>query len=126
MVGGIARSATSPWWVSDNGPGKASVYNGSTGAILPLVVTVPGEPTGMVYNGTSGFVIPGSGSAHFLFASEDGTISGWNSGTQAHVVITTAGAVYKGIAIAVVDGSPRLYATDFHGVTADLIQDNSN
>ena len=121
---GIARSATSPWWVSDNGPGKASVYNGSTGAILPLVVTVPGAPTGMVYNGTSGFVIPGSGPAHFLFASEDGTISGWNSGTHAQVVITTAGAVYKGIAIALVDGSPRLYATDFHGGHIDVFDAN--
>jgi len=121
---GIARSATSPWWVSDNGPGKASVYNGNTGAILPLVVTVPGAPTGLVYNGTSGFAIPGSGPAHFLFASEDGTISGWNSGTQAQILITTAGAVYKGIAIAMVDGSPRLYATDFHGGHIDVFDAN--
>jgi len=121
---GIARSATSPWWVSDNGPGKATVYNGGTGAIVPLVVTIPGAPTGMVFNGTSGFVIPGSGPARFLFASEDGTISGWNGGTQAQVVVTTAGAVYKGIAIAVVDGSPRLYATDFHGGHIDVFDAN--
>jgi uncharacterized protein (TIGR03118 family) len=78
----------------------------------------------MVYNGTSGFVIPGIGPAHFLFASEDGTISGWNSGTQAQVVVTTAGAVYKGIAIATVDGSPRLYATDFHSGHIDVFDAN--
>jgi PepSY-associated transmembrane protein len=74
---GIARSATTPWWISDNGTGKSTIYNGNTGNPGALVVAVPGAPTGIVYNGTSGFVIPGSGSAHFLFASEDGTISGW-------------------------------------------------
>src|SRR6266550_7232377 len=43
---GIARSSTSPWWVSDNGTGKSTVFN-ATGATL-LTVTVPGAPTGMV------------------------------------------------------------------------------
>jgi uncharacterized protein (TIGR03118 family) len=78
----------------------------------------------MVFNGTSGFAIPGIGTARFLFASEDGTISGWNSGNQAHVVVATPGAVYKGIAIATVDGSPRLYATDFHGGHIDVFDAN--
>jgi uncharacterized protein (TIGR03118 family) len=116
---GIARSATSPWWVSDNGTGKATVYNSTTGATL-LTVTVPGAPTGMVANGTHGFSILGGAPARFLFASEDGTISAWNGGPQAQVVITTAGAVYKGIAIATVDGNPRLYATDFHSGHIDV------
>ena len=26
---GLARSATSPWWVSDNGTGVATLYNGA-------------------------------------------------------------------------------------------------
>jgi uncharacterized protein (TIGR03118 family) len=121
---GIARSATTPWWVSDNGTGKSTIYNGTTGTPAALVVTVPGAPTGVVYNGTSNFVIPGSGPAHFIFASEDGTISAWNSGTAAQIVVTTAGAVYKGIAIATVDGSPRLYATDFHGGHIDVFDTN--
>jgi uncharacterized protein (TIGR03118 family) len=121
---GIARSATSPWWVSDNGTGKSTIYNGNTGNPSALVVTVPGAPTGVVYNGSSSFVIPGIGPAHFIFASEDGTISAWNSGTLAQVVATTAGAVYKGIAIATVDGNPRLYATDFHGGHIDVFDTN--
>jgi len=89
-----------------------------------LVVTVPGAPTGVVFNGTSNFVIPGIGPARFIFASEDGTISAWNSGTQAQVVATTAGAVYKGIAIATLDGNPRLYATDFHNGRIDVFDTN--
>jgi uncharacterized protein (TIGR03118 family) len=120
---GIARSATSPWWVSDNGTGKATVYNSTTGATL-LTITVPGSPTGMVFNGTHGFSVLGGASARFLFASEDGTISAWNGGPQAQVVVTTPGAVYKGIAIAVIDGNPRLYATDFHSGHIDVFDTN--
>src|SRR5205823_9969239 len=37
---GIARSATSPWWVSDNGTGVSTLYNGS-GQKLALTVTLP-------------------------------------------------------------------------------------
>jgi len=120
---GIARSATSPWWVSDNGTGKSTLYN-AAGVPNPLVVTVPGAPTGVIFNGTSSFVIPGLGAARFIFASEDGTISAWNGGTQATVVITTAGAVYKGLTMAMVDGNPRLYAADFHGGHIDVFDAN--
>lgn len=117
---GLARSATSPWWVADNGTAKSTIYNGTTGNPAALIVAVPGAPTGIVFNGTSSFVIPGIGAARFIFASEDGTISAWNSGTQAQVVVTNAGAVYKGIAIATVDGNPRLYAADFHSGRIDV------
>ena len=120
---GIARSATSPWWVADNATGIATVHNSTTGATL-LTVTVPGAPTGMVFNGTASFPVLGGAPARFIFASEDGTISAWNGGSQAHVVVTTAGAVYKGIAIATVDGSPQLYATDFHGGHIDVFDAN--
>src|SRR5260221_14422628 len=37
---GISHSSASPFWASDNGPGLATLYTGS-GAILPLVVTIP-------------------------------------------------------------------------------------
>src|SRR3954451_21171334 len=56
---GMSRSSGSPWWVSDNGTGKATLYTG-TGTIAPLVVTIPpgdpkknlaGTPTGQVFNG---------------------------------------------------------------------------
>jgi len=116
---GIAHTGTTPWWVADNGTGKSTVLNSTTGATL-LTITVPGAPTGMVANSTPGFSVLGGAPARFLFASEDGTISAWNGGAQAQVVVTTVGAVYKGIAIAIVDGNPRLYATDFHGGHIDV------
>jgi hypothetical protein len=37
---GLSRTSGSPWWVSDNGTGLSTLYNGA-GAIIPLVVTIP-------------------------------------------------------------------------------------
>src|SRR5213076_1329157 len=38
---GLTRSATSPWWVADNGTDMSTLYNGA-GAIQSLVVGVDG------------------------------------------------------------------------------------
>jgi uncharacterized protein (TIGR03118 family) len=116
---GLSRSSTSPWWVSDNGTGLSTLYTG-TGTINSLVVTIPpaaggttGVPTGTVFNGTTDFKLPNGNPARFLFVAEDGTISGWNGGTQAVVVSTNPAAVYKGAAIATRDGAPYLYVANF-------------
>src|SRR5258708_31444783 len=96
---GLSHSPTSPWWVSDNGAGVATLYNGA-GTAIPLVVTIPppagspagttAAPTGNVFNRTSGFVVAtssGAGPSLFIFATEDGTISGWNpSGDPTHAI----------------------------------------
>src|SRR6266566_466786 len=77
---GLVAGPSTPWWVSNNGTSSSTLYDG-TGAVLPLVVTVPGAPTGIVFNGGSGFVISdgtNSGPATFIFATESGVISGWN------------------------------------------------
>jgi len=42
---GLARSASSPWWVADNGRGVSTLYDGN-GGIVPLVVTIPVPPGG--------------------------------------------------------------------------------
>jgi uncharacterized protein (TIGR03118 family) len=118
---GLAASSTSPWWVADNGTGKSTIYNGNTGAKVPLTVNVPGSPTGIVFNGGSGFVIPGHGPARFLFASEDGTMSGWAGGTDAFVVVSSpSGAVYKGLAIAHAIAGDFIYGANFHAGTVDV------
>src|SRR5881394_3111157 len=78
---GLVASATSPWWVADNGTDSSTLYNGNTGATIPLRVGVPGAPTGVVFNGGPSFVVrngPAAGSARFIFATESGTILGWN------------------------------------------------
>jgi uncharacterized protein (TIGR03118 family) len=125
---GLVASATSPWWVADNGTDSSTLYNGNTGARLGLRVGVEGAPTGVVFNGGAGFVVSkgaASGAARFIFATESGTIRGWNPGvaaTQAVVAVdsSAAGAVYKGLAIASTATGDRLYATNFHAGTVEV------
>jgi hypothetical protein len=85
---GLTAGPTTPWWVSDNGTDKSTLYRGSDGMPFPLVVDVPNAPTGTVFNGTTGFVLPTGGPARFLFDTEEGKVLGWNQaqGTTAVVV----------------------------------------
>jgi uncharacterized protein (TIGR03118 family) len=141
---GITHLPTTPWWVSDNGANVATLYDGNGIAQFPpqpLVVGITGgqggagDPDGVVANATTHFVVSSggaSGPARFIFASEDGTISGWNPGVPPPIPPATrstmtvvavdnsspdplGGAVYKGIAIASTPAGDRLYATDFRG-----------
>ena len=132
---GLVSSPTSPWWIADNGTGKSTIYNVSTGTI-PFIVTVPGAgvqqsaPTGIVFNGGTGFVVTnsaGTSPARFIFASEDGTISGWRGpsaplAAPAILVVdnSASGAVYKGLAIDNPTTGTFLYATNFHTGTVDV------
>jgi uncharacterized protein (TIGR03118 family) len=135
---GIAHLPTSPWWVANNETATSTLYDGN-GVAQPLVVTVtgaggPAAPTGMVANPGTAFVVSSggaSGAARFIFASEDGTLSGWNPtvpppvppatrSTVTVVMATTPGANYKGLAIASTASGERLYATDFHGAKVDV------
>ena len=125
---GLVASTTSPWWVADNGTDSSTLYNGNTGATVALRVGVAGAPTGVVFNGGASFVVANgtaSGPARFIFATESGTILGWNPGvvgTRAVVAVDNsgAGAVYKGLAIAATAAGDRLYATNFHAGTVDV------
>src|SRR5213592_1106880 len=125
---GLVASATSPWWVADNGADLSTLYNGNTGAKVSLTVSVPGAPTGIVFNGGAGFVVTSgtkSGPARFIFASEDGTISGWTpavAATQAVVAVdnSAGGGVYKGLAIVSTASGDRLYATNFRAATVNV------
>ena len=129
---GLAASATSPWWVANNGTSTSTLYNGNTGQPVPLVVSVGVDsgPTGVVFNGGSGFVVTSGSSsapARFIFDSEDGLIRGWNPGvdpTNAVVAPATADpdAIYKGLAIA----GGMLYASDFHNGVVDVFDGSWN
>jgi|ERR1041384_140569 len=116
---GLARSSTSPWWVADNGTGLSTLYTGA-GAIVPLVVTIPvppgveppSSPTGTVFNGNSLDFL----GDHFIFVTEDGTVAGWTSGTMATLRVNNSGAaIYKGLALAQINGANFLYAANFFG-----------
>lgn len=81
---GLARGASTPWWVNNEGTGSSTLYSGA-GATVPLVVKIPNArgisgpsgPTGMVFNGTADFVLAPNNPAVFIFATKNGTIAGW-------------------------------------------------
>jgi uncharacterized protein (TIGR03118 family) len=121
---GLAAGPATPVWVADNGTDKSTLYSGgvrrSIPVIVPLVVDIAGgAPTGTVFNPTSGFPVNGA-PARFIFDSEAGTITAWNSGTTAQTVVPSSGAIYKGLAIATKGKEPLLYAADFHGAKIDV------
>ncbi|HEV8544814.1 MAG TPA: TIGR03118 family protein [Candidatus Limnocylindrales bacterium] len=121
---GIVASPTSPWWVSDEGTEKSTLYNGNTGAKLGLVVSVAGGPTGVVFNGSTDFKVDagtGLAAARFIFATEGGTIAGWNGvGTTAITAVTTPDAAYLGLAIGSSGGANYLYAANFPAGQIDV------
>ena len=136
---GISMSSPSPFWISNNHAGIAAVYNGQgqpAPAGSPLRVripvpsggTSPAAPTGQVFNDTTGFNVAGK-PASFIFATEDGTISGWNpSADPANSIVlvdnSASGAVYKGLAVANTSNGPMLYAANFDSATIDVFDAN--
>jgi uncharacterized protein (TIGR03118 family) len=131
---GLARGSGTPWWISDNGTSLTTLYDGS-GVPQQLVVKIPAPdpngtsaPTGAVFNPTTGFQIKAGAKALFIFATEDGTIAAWNPTVDLNnavlMVKRTGQAIYKGIAIAQVAGSPRLYATNFQTGRVEVFASN--
>jgi uncharacterized protein (TIGR03118 family) len=118
---GLTSLPGSPWWVADNGSDVSTIYR-ADGTTARPAVHVPGAPTGAVSNTGSSFVVSNgttSGPALFLFATEDGTILGWNptvDPNNAVVAVPASGAIYKGLALA----GDTLYATDFHNARVDI------
>ncbi|MGA7811810.1 TIGR03118 family protein, partial [Caballeronia sp.] len=134
---GVAFNPKGFVWVADNGTNVATLYDGN-GVPQSLVVTIPdgkngsASPTGIVFNGTQSFSVSESGksgAAAFIFAGEGGTITAWAPDvgpTNAFVMYDdgTGGAVYKGLALAAMNGNNFLYATDFHNNKIDVFNTN--
>jgi len=115
-----------------NGTGKSTIYN-AAGVKQATVVTVPpppgstpgtmSTPIGIVFNGNAADFLLSAGpparQAIFIFATEDGTISGWNpnvNATTAIVKVNHSGtAIYKGLTIGTFNGADFLYAANFGG-----------
>jgi uncharacterized protein (TIGR03118 family) len=134
---GISAGATTPMWVSDNNAGVTTLYDGAGNAIQAppsqgggqFVVAIPkpdgsdgGAPTGTVFNG-AGTAFNGD---RFLFATEDGTIAGWNPAVNFHRArievdrsAVSDGAVYKGLAIGN-NGADHIYASNFRFGTIEV------
>lgn len=146
----VNAGSTGPIWIADNGTGSSTVYTGEGVAFptnSPIVVIVPtppkspagavAAPTGVVFNSTGSFVVSAGGKAgasRFIFATEDGTISGWNSAVDpTHAILavnhsgpgasagrTRHGAVYKGLAIGNNGSGDFLYATNFRNGVVEM------
>jgi len=145
---GLSYGPQTYFWIANEGSGTATVYDG-TGAPMPtppLVVTIPpagsgtvsnptgqavsaglGSPTGLVFSGTPDFA-----GDQFIFATLDGTISGWAGGSTATLRWdnSASGASYTGLAIgnngsglAASSNSPinYLYAANFAAGTVDVL-----
>ncbi|HXZ81783.1 MAG TPA: TIGR03118 family protein [Terriglobales bacterium] len=127
---GLTRSSNSTWWVADNHAGVSTLFDGNDGSISKLVVTIPpsgSNPTGTVFNGTPDFPVgiavtgPNAGKpvpGVFFFATENGTIAGWNPTVDPTNAIQVVGpkknAIYKGLTLAEANGQHYLYAANFH------------
>jgi uncharacterized protein (TIGR03118 family) len=127
---GLVSSPTSPWWVSDNGTGLSTLYDG-TGSPKSLVVSIPqwdgtpgGNPDGIVFNSTSDFQLSAGNPAKFMWSTEDGTIQGWNPNVNPTMAVIEVnnfpGAVYKGLALASAGGANYLYAANFRNGSVDV------
>jgi uncharacterized protein (TIGR03118 family) len=132
------------FWVADNGTGVSTLYDGNgqpAPAGSPLVVTIPppngspagttAAPTGIVFSNGPGFSVSKSGKtgpAFFVFATEDGTISGWNptvDPTNAILVVdNSATSVYKGLALGTNSTGTFLFASNFRTGKVDVFDQN--
>jgi uncharacterized protein (TIGR03118 family) len=130
---GIAFNPTGFVWVANNGSATSTLYDGN-GVPQTLVVAIPpgsagtSNPTGIVFNSGATFQVSQngvSGGSAFIFASENGTLSGWSPAVNrnnAIVAVDTGanGAVYKGLATATFAGASYLYAADFRNGRIDV------
>lgn len=123
---GVSFSATSPFWVSDQGTNLSTLYSGAGVKNTNTIVSVP-NPTGQVFTSGSGFVEPGgTTTSTFTFATLGGAIYAWNpaNGNTAQLAATTAGAVYTGLAMANNGTANFLYAANVKAGTIDVFNSN--
>lgn len=133
---GLVHGPGTPWWISDNNSGWSTLYDqtGKAQGLRVLIPTTgngpgsptglngPGSPTGVVHNitsakgGTQEFKVDGWASI-FIFATLDGTISGWTplaNANQAVIAVDNGsnGSVYTGLAITNRVSGNLLYAAN--------------
>jgi len=123
---GIIASTGSPFWLGANGTGTSVIYNGAGVKNAGLVVSIPGDGsvTGVAFSN-----VPNNFNGDtFLFASEDGTVSGWRNslGTTAETLATAnPNNSYKGLTDASVGGNQYAYLANFHSGNVDIMKGNS-
>jgi uncharacterized protein (TIGR03118 family) len=133
---GLTYGPGGPFWISDAASGWSTLYDGN-GVKQGFEVLIPsesgqgpGSPTGIVYNASQDFQVQGWASI-FLFATLDGTISGWapqSNANQAIVAVDNAssGAIYTGLAITNKASGNFLFAADNWNNKVDVYDANFN
>jgi uncharacterized protein (TIGR03118 family) len=155
----------SPWWIANNNSGTSTLDDGAgnpqsifveaNGSTSNFVVVpppgfakpgTPSTPTGIVYNGSpTDFLLnkgkPAGRPAVFIFATEDGTISGWNPAVNLlpggmppspnavlEVDNSDGGApdsaVYKGMTSGEINGKKFLYVANFRDGKVEVYDTN--
>jgi len=119
---GLAWSPTRIAWVNSHDGHVSELYTEAGTIVRPPVHipsptdTIGGLPTGIVFAGGAGFKLENNQPAAFLFAGEDGVLSGWNgaAGNNAfRIANNSATAAYTGLALTTNNGSHMLYAANF-------------
>jgi len=130
---GIAISPKGNIWISCNHTGQTVIYdvNGNQ-TLAPVAIPLKGAhygaaPAGVVYNSTTDFMVNGK-PAKYIYATENGIISAWNTGDSTITVAdrSAANVVYKGITIANDGTGNFLYVTDFHNGRIDVYDRSFN
>jgi uncharacterized protein (TIGR03118 family) len=139
---GISFGPEGAFWLSNAGSGASSILGNNGNALSSIAIPSPGafvggSPTGTVFNDSNGFAVSEggrSGSSFFLFAGQDGTISGWNPQVDlTHAVVAvdysgawdgTGPAVFKGLALGTNSQGTFLFATDFRAGSIDVFDSN--
>ncbi len=137
---GIVGPPGGPWWVVNEGRGRATLYTGegvSFPGLSPLVVTIPvnpggvydySTPAGIVFNSTGDFELAPGAPSRFIFVTRDGTIAGWNENVNRYyavlVVDNSPAAVYTGAAIARFHEDNALYVANFGQGRVDVFGPN--
>lgn len=119
---GLAYGPGGPFWVSDEASGWSTIYDGQgvkqgLEVLIPSAGAGPGSPTGIVFNGSTNDFQVANWKAIFLFATLDGTISGWAPQSNPNAAIiavnnSAAGNIYTGLAITNRLTGNFLYAAD--------------
>jgi uncharacterized protein (TIGR03118 family) len=132
---GIAVDPNGSLWVANNGVGLSTVYDAdglpvSAGLTIPPPAggTPPAAPTDVVFNSTADFIVGPNLPAQLIYATEDGTIVGWNGATGPVLKVdnSASGATYKGIALGSSGGSNYLYAANFSAARMEVFDAGFN
>jgi uncharacterized protein (TIGR03118 family) len=130
---GLAYAPGGAFWISDEASGYSTLYDGQGNAESLQVVVPPaagtglGSPTGIVFNGSNEFQID-TWTSVFLFATLDGTISGWSAFEPFNglIGVSSPGAVYTGLAITSYASGNSLFAADIANNKVDVYDGSFN